>query len=167
MNEIFRRVSTREFTDKPVSQDYLIAILKAGMQAPSAGNQQPWEFLVVTDNNLLKKLADVSLHSKPLETATAAIIVLQKSDDHLKLPYCKTQDLSACSQNILLAATALNLGVVWLGVEPFEEKKAFIKELFNLPNSVSAFNIICLGHPKNPKEATSRFDETRIHFNAY
>ncbi len=167
MIEIYKRVSTRQFSDKQVSIDYIMMLLRAGMQAPSACNQQPWDFLVINDKDTLKKLLGVSSYTEPLETAKVAIVLLSRSDDQLKLPMCKVQDLSACTQNILLKATNLNIGAFWLALEPFESRKKFVKDVLNLPDTVEAFNIICLGYPKEQQDATSRFDETRIHFNEF
>ena len=60
MNSIFHRISVRKYEDKPVEKEKIMEILKAGMQAPSACNQQPWEFYVVTDKEKIQKLSKVT-----------------------------------------------------------------------------------------------------------
>ena len=57
---IYHRISVRKFEDKPVEKDLILDILRAGMRAPSACNQQPWEFYVVTDRDKIKALSKVS-----------------------------------------------------------------------------------------------------------
>lgn len=167
MNEIFKRVSTRNFTSEKISENDINILLKAGMQAPSAGNQMPWEFLVVTKKEEIENLATFSKYANALKTATLAIIVLAKQDKDLKFPESKYQDLSSATTNILLQATALNLGSVWLGVNPFDDRNKFIKNQFNIPDEIEAFSVICLGHSNAIKDQTSRFDKDRVHMNIY
>ena len=60
MNSIFHRISVRKYEDRPVEKEKIMEILRAGMQAPSACNQQPWEFYVVTDKEKIQKLSKVT-----------------------------------------------------------------------------------------------------------
>lgn len=167
MNEIFKRYSTRAFTDVEVKKEDINLLLKAGMQAPSAGNQQPWEFIVVDDRNTLDELAYVSPYSVALMSTPLAIVILAKSDDELKFSNCKIQDLSACAQNILLQATSQELCSLWVSLEPYNERKDFVKNLLDIPENREAFAIICIGYSEKNKEQTLRFDESRVHFNKY
>ncbi len=167
MNEIFKRVSNRSFQDRPVSIDLIERIIEAGMQAPTAGNQQPWEFVVINDKETLSTLSKVSVYSTPISKTPLAIVVLSKSDKELSIPVCKIQDLSACSQNMLIEATALDLGSLWIPIEPFEDRKKYVKKLLDIPDNREAFSIICVGYAQKERKQISRFDRNRIHFNKY
>lgn len=167
MNEIYKRFSCNQFHDRKISIDLVEALLKAGMHAPSSANQQPWEFVVIDKREILDELARVSDYTCALSTAPLAIVVLSKGDKDLKIPYCKVQDLSACTQNILLQATALDLASLWIPVEPFEIRKEYMKKLLRLPYDMDAFSVICVGYADVPSKRPSRFDRERIFFNEY
>ena len=74
MNEIFSRVSIRKFTNQPVEREKIVTMLRAAMQAPSAHNQQPWEFYVVSDKDMLEKLSHISKYSMSIKNAPVAIV---------------------------------------------------------------------------------------------
>jgi nitroreductase len=166
MKEIFERTSVRHFTDEPVPREAIRRLLEAAMQAPSAGNQQPWEFIVVQNPTRLKALAGVSPYAAPLAVAPLGIIVLFK-EAKLRFPECWQQDLSACTQNILLEAVHLGLGAVWLGIAGFAYRVNAVKKLFKLPDGVSAFAAIAVGYPAEKKKATLRFSESRVHHESF
>ena len=167
MNEILTRTSIRAFKEQPVEQEKLELILKAAMQAPSAGNQQPWEFIVVTKRELLDKLAMVSPYASALKTAQAAIVLLNNEKYHRFNGQYVEQDLGACAQNILLMCEHVGLGAVWLGITPDIERMQFVSTLFELPKEVSALAILPLGYKQNSREAKSRYDESRVGYNCY
>ncbi|MDR1276043.1 MAG: nitroreductase family protein [Candidatus Accumulibacter sp.] len=166
MKEIFERTSVRRFTGEAVPKDAVRKLLEAAMQAPSAGNQQPWEFIVVEDAEHRRALAGVSPYATPLVGAPLGIVVLLKGDA-LRFPECWRQDLSACTENLLLEAVHLGLGAVWLAIADFPSRIAAAKKLFNLPEHVSAFAAIAVGYPVEKKKATLRFDESRVHYETY
>lgn len=114
MNPIFKRKSIRNFSDDEVSTDKIKNLIRAGMQAPSAFNSQPWEFIIVSDKEDLKAVSKMSRYARPAENAQKLIIVLgNTTKDNVVMPMIQ-QDLSACTQNILLQAVAEGLGAVWL-----------------------------------------------------
>ena len=104
MNAIFKRKSIRKFLDKEIEDEKIERLLKAGMQAPSAINSQPWEFLVVKDKEGIKKIENMSQYSKPAKTSTCCIITLFNEDYLSQFDNYKwvQQDMGACTQNILL-----------------------------------------------------------------
>lgn len=166
MNVIFRRRSIREYTGKKVSDELVEKVLRAGMAAPSAGNQQPWHFIVIDDREILNKIPKVHPYSKMLKNASHAIVVcgdvsLQRYEGYW------VQDCSAATQNMLLMATELGLGSVWLGVYPVEERVAGIEQLFNLPEGVIPLSIISIGYPAETKEPADRFNPSRVHKNKW
>jgi len=131
MKTIDIRRSVRQFKDKEVSKEKIEALLRAAMQAPSAGNQQPWEFLVVQNRDMLDKLSKMSPYATPIANGNVAVILLGV-EDRMRFPENWEQDMSAATQNLLLEAVEQDLGSVWLGVSPLEDREIFVKDLFNL-----------------------------------
>lgn len=165
MNAIYTRRSVRAFLEKAVEKEKIEKILRAAMQAPSAGNGQPWEFIVVRGEKNLKNLSSYSKYSGCLKNADVAIIVLCNKTRLVFADFWQ-QDLAAATQNILLQATELGLGSVWFGTAPDEEKMQFIKDLYQLDKDLFPFSIIGIGYPKdeNANKFIDRFDESRIHY---
>lgn len=167
MKEIFTRRSIRQFTNEPVSDTDLDQLLHAAMQAPSAGNQQPWEFVVLNDKALMLKVLDFHPYSTPLKTADCAIVVCMKTmTNPIMMPYC-AQDCAAATQNILLEATHLGLGAVWMGVYPDEGRVNSTRALIEAPDDITPFCIIALGHPAQSPEPADRYDAARVHTNKW
>lgn len=165
MSLMLKRKSVREFKDTPVTKDQIKALLTSAMQAPSAKNQQPWDFIVVDDQTLLQHLSTMHKGSWPLKTAPLAIIpVLRESD---KSPLMTVQDISASVENILLEAVQLELGAVWIGVYPLKERIAHVSEIFHFPKENTPFCIIAIGHPIQQSEVNIRYDEDRIFYNQW
>ena len=167
MNAIFKRVSVRKFTDGPVSEEHLEQLLRAGMAAPSGGNQQPWRFVVVTDAALNEKLGETSKFAKPAAAAPLNIVpVIDRSG--ARFPELAQLDLSACVENILLEAVELDLGAVWLCVFPEEDRMAHVRETLGIPADLEPFAIVSVGHPAEaPHEQQDRFDVERVHHNRW
>jgi nitroreductase family protein len=162
---ILSRVSVRRYTDVPVTDEEITAILHAAMSAPSAVNRQPWEFFVVDDPELLKRLADALPYAKMAAQAPLAIVVcgsrerfLEGVDDVLW-----EQDLSAASENILLAAHAIGLGGVWTCLYPHEERIAPVRAILNIPDRMIPFNLIPVGHPEHDHAPMDKWHPDCIH----
>ena len=167
MNMIFKRKSVRSFTDEKVSTDKIKNLIRAGMQAPSAFNSQLWEFIVVSDKKDLKAVSKMSRYARPAENAQKLIIVLGNTErDNVVMPMIQ-QDLSACTQNILLQAVAEGLGAVWLGFYLIEDRVNSLRQYFNIPEYIIPFSVIAIGYPKEDKEPESRYDESKIHLGKY
>ena len=120
MREIFHRVSIRRYQDRPVEKDKIEEILRAAMQAPSAANQQPWEFYVVTSKEKLEALSKTSPYAAMTAKAPVAIVSVYRKD--CNLPSYAEIDMSIAMENLWLEADALGLGGVWLGMAPIEER---------------------------------------------
>ena len=166
MQEIINRRSIRSYRADAVSEEQIEHILRAGMAAPSAGNQQPWEFIVVTDRDLLTKITEVHPYSKMLLEAPAAIIVCGNTRREKHKGFW-VQDCSAAVQNMLLEATHQGLGSVWLGVHPREDRVDGLKKLFNLPETVIPLAVIALGYAKEQPVPVDRFNTAYIHQNRW
>lgn len=162
MKAIFERVSIRQFTEAPVEEEKVERLLRAAMAAPSAGNQQPWEFYIVDDHQTLEALAECSPYSGCAKNAPMAIVPCYRTQG-LRFEECVDLDMSAVTQNILLEAVELGLGAVWLCVAPVEDRMANVKRALSLPDGIEAFSIIPCGYPAEERAAADRFDESRIH----
>lgn len=162
MNDIFTRVSIRKYQNRPVEPEKTMAILRAAMQAPSAKNQQPWEFYVVTNREKLEALSAVSPYSGMTKTAPAAIVSVYRRD--CQLPDYAHVDMSIAMENLWLEAINQGLGGVWLGIAPQEERMRAVEEILELPEHLRAFAIFPYGYPAEERKQQDRFDESRIHY---
>ena len=162
MEAILKRRSIRQFTNQPIAKDDLTTLLRAAMMAPTARNCQEWEFVVVRDKNTFKEMMHVHPYAKMLEQAACAIIVCSNTQREHAPGYWMA-DCGAATQNILLAATSLGIGSVWLGVYPNEERMNGLAQILGLPDYVKPLNIIALGYPAEKKEDLDRFDPAKIH----
>lgn len=157
---IEKRRSVRSFKDTPIPEDALLKILKAGIMAPSAGNVQPWKFIVTTESELKMKLAGAALGQYWMAEAGVIITVCAVEDESAtyygmrgKSLYC-IQDTAAAVENILLAATALGYGSCWVGA--FDEME--VRNILNIPRNVRPVAMIPIGVPAETPEARSRKD---------
>jgi nitroreductase len=167
LDTIYARRSIRQYQDKPVEKEKLEYLLKAAMAAPSAMNIKPWEFVVVTDKSILKKIRTSMIFGK--YDAPAAIVVCGNIS-FFKHPMASefwVQDCSAATENILLAAVELGLGTVWLGVHPIFNFSKRISQILKLPSQVKPLNVIYVGYPAEEKEPRTQFDPSRIHWETY
>lgn len=132
------------------------------MAAPSAGNEQPWEFIVLRDKDIMKKITEVHPYSKMLLNADVAIVVCGDESKEVFKGFW-VQDCSAATENILLEAEDKGLGAVWLGVYPIKDRIDGIKKVLDIPNSVVPLSIIPVGYKDEEKKAEDRFKKERIH----
>lgn len=159
---ILTRRSVRQYTSHLVPKKVVKRLLSAAMQAPSAGNQQPWHFIVVTRREQLNAMAEVLPKGKMLAQAPLGIMVCADTTD-LKHQDYWVQDCAAATQNLLLAAHASGLGAVWLGVYPREDRVQNLTQLFQLPDYVVPFCAVALGYPAIKVEPQNRYQEERVH----
>ena len=165
LKTIFSRKSVRTYTDAAVSKDQLTLLVKAGMAAPTACYARPWDFIIITDKECLKKLADALPTSKSAEKAAAAIVVTGDLNRQCKGKDASywMLDCSAASENILLAAESMGLGAVWTAVFPEADRIALVRNILGIPEGVVPLNIICIGVPNAKDTAKDKFDAKLIH----
>ena len=161
MNSIFHRISVRKYEDKPVEKEKIMQILKAGMQAPSACNQQPWEFYIVEDPEILEELSETTPYAKLTAKAPMAIVTAYRKE--CTAPAYAQIDLSICMENMWLATDEVGLGGVWMGIAPLEDRMEEVEKIIGIPESQRAFGIFALGYPAEERTQQDRYDETRIH----
>ena len=162
MNAIFHRTSIRKYTDQMVEKEKVEKMLRAAMAAPSAGDQRPWEYYVVTDKELLAKLAASSPYAGCTGKAPMAFVACYKDD--IIFPEYAQIDLSASVENLLLEADALELGAVWLGIAPIEERMNEVEQILGMREGLHAFAIIPCGYPVAVNEQEDRYEEARVHY---
>lgn len=162
MNSIYHRISVRKYQDRPVEREKIEAILRAAMQAPSAGNQQPWEFWVVTNKEIIEKLSKVSPYAGCTKGAPAVIVAAYRED--CMMPEYAQIDLSIAMENLWLEADEQGLGGVWLGIAPIEERMKAVEEIVGLPDGLRAFATFPVGYPAESRPQQDRYDENRIHW---
>ncbi len=149
LQNILTRTSDRMFDpSKEVSPDDIQIMLQAAMAAPSAVNRQPWQFVVVTNRQLLNQLAAELPYCHMANLAAGAIVVCGDKERFLEGDDSElwVQDLSAASENILLAAHAIGLGAVWTALYPHKDRMGTVTEALTLPESFVPFNVIPFGY---------------------
>ena len=162
IDAIMTRRSIRKYTDRAVPDELVSQLLKAAMAAPSAGNEQAWQFIVIRDRALLDAIPKFHPYSAMLKYASVAVLVC----GDLTLEKYKgfwVQDCSAATQNLLLAATAKGLGAVWTGVYPLEDRVAGMRKLLNLPEHVIPLSLVPIGYPAEQPAKADRFNTGRVH----
>lgn len=163
IDAILTRRSIRKFTGKAITNEQLNLLLKAGFQAPSAHNHQPWHFVVVRDNKTLEEIANLHPYAKMLPQAGCGIIVCGDINKESREGFL-VEDCSAAIQNILLAAHGIGLGAVWCGVYPDTDRTAVFSKILSLPENIIPVGLIAVGYPDEKKETADRFDSSKIHY---
>ncbi len=165
---IFKRRSIRRYKPQEVEREKLILLLKTAMAAPNAANFQPWEFIVVTDQDVLRKLQTKLWAGR--YHAPAAIVVC----GNLKIGTNKTtglgywvQDCSAAAENICIAAVGLGLGTVWIGVYPLPSVIKPVSKICNLPEDIIPLCVIYVGYPAEDKLPRTQYDEHHVYWQQY
>ena len=159
---ILTRRSIRSYTAEPVTEVDIETILHAAMAAPSAGNQQPWHFVVTTEREWLDRMAETTPYGKMLREAPLAITVCADTRD-LRHPTMWQQDCSNAAENALIAIHALGLGAVWLGFWPKMERVEPLKAVLGLPEGVEPLCVLAVGHPAEGQPAVDRFRDESVH----
>jgi len=152
------RRSVRAFTKEEVSDEEVQKLIDVARRAPSAGNIQPWEFVVVRDVKIKHKLSMAALNQTFIKEAPVVILVCADEarskwgyGSRGASLYC-LQDTAAAIQNMLLAACALGLATCWVGA--FHEDT--VAKVMNVPVGVRPIAIIPVGHPAEKPEVRQK-----------
>ncbi len=156
------RRSMRHFRPGAVPDLALERLLRAGMAAPSAGNEQPWHFVIIRERATLAALSASHPYAGMVRDADLALLVCADLTA-VKHRDFWPQDCAAATQNILLAAHALGLGSVWVGVYPRESRMREVRSIITLPDAVEPFSLLPVGFPREQKGPEDRFLSDRIH----
>lgn len=162
---IYGRKSVRHFdTAQEIPQELVIKLLEAACQAPSAGNLEPWRFVVVKDKGLKEKLVAAAVGQGSI--AEAPIVIVVCIDLHVAAGGYRSrgrdlyaiQDTAAATENLLLAAYAEGLGSCWVG--SFNEKSA--ARALSLASHIRPVAMVALGHPRSDRHKPTRRDVSEV-----
>ncbi len=164
------RKSIRAFKKQPVSDEAIKTLLDAAGCAPSAGNIQPWEFVIVRDQQIKEKLAEAALDQEFIKDAPLVIAVCADEKrsalgygNRGRTLYC-LQDTAAATQSILLAAYSIGLGACWVGAFNEDEAKIILKA----PDGIRPVALIPLGYPdESPRQRGRRFLNQIVHYDTF
>jgi len=169
MEEIFKRRSIRKYRKGEIEDDKIDKLLKAAMQAPgSRMGKEPWEFIVIKNKETINKLSEMDNNSKVLKGASLAIVLIANMD-HSHFKHVWQQDMAAAATTLLLEASYLDLGAVWVNIAPKKERMEYVSNLFNLSENLRPFNIISIGYPAEGEKNKfiDKYHEDRIHYEKY
>jgi len=166
MEALLTRRSVRRYQDRPVPDDVVREILVAAMHAPSADDEQPWQFVVIDERRLLDAIPGFHPWAQMARRAPLAILVCGDSRLVLNQGFW-AQDCAAATQNLLLAAWDHGVGSVWCGVNSDASLEQAFRRLLRLPEPVVPFALVVLGYPAAPPPQVQRFQEDRVHRNGW
>lgn len=165
MNSIFKRISIRKYEKRHVEPEKIERILRAGMQAPTSGNQQPWEFFVVSDREKMKVLSKTHIYSGFVNDADFVIVPCYRNDEKLLVhPEDVQLDLANATELMLLEVTELGLGATWIGIAPLQERMEYVSKALNMPEGLTPFCLMPVGYPAESRPQQDRYDESRVHY---
>jgi nitroreductase len=167
MDVTLTEMNVRSYADQAVCPEFVRKVLLAAMAASSAGDQRPWHFVVVEDQETRQRMAEI-LHPFAHMLPEAPVVILVCGDPTLqKHAHFWVQDCAAATENILVEARALGLGAVWLRIYPVEGRVQNFRKLLNLPPHVIPFALTPVGYPAEKSEPKCRYDEARVHFDRW
>lgn len=169
IENIMTRTSVRSYSDRPIAKETVDTLLRAAMAAPTAGNKQPWRIVVVNKRATLDSIAaDFQYMTMAKE---AALAVIMCGDTTATFPGAGkefwVQDVSAASENLLLAAHSMGLGAVWCGIYPQTERVSQFSKLLELPSNIIPMSCICVGYPKGQTTPKDKWKPENIHYNLW
>ena len=168
IENIMTRTSIRQFKAQPVEQDKVDILLKAAMAAPSALNLRPWHFIVINDKETIALLSGKRPTNAPLMIAVCGDTdKTMLPDGSTKLPDFWVEDVSAATENLLLAAHALGLGAVWTGVYPAMDRTAEVANVLNCPQNIVPLAVVRVGYPDESPEPKNKYKEENISYNKF
>ncbi len=162
LTAITTRRSIRAYKPDPLDEALVKQLVAAGMAAPSAHNRRPYHFVTITEPATRQSLKDKSMFGKMLDQAPLAIAVC---GDKIAQPVHDflLEDCSAATENILLAAHALGLGAVWIGIFALTGWAKFISKTLALPSHIVPIALIAIGYPEETKKVRDRYEDGKWH----
>ena len=169
INNIMTRVSVREFTGEKISEAQIDTLLRAAMAAPSAINKQPWAFIVVTDEAKIAALGEALPYSRCSNKPAVAIIPCGDLSKAIpgEMANFWINDVSAATENLLLAAHAMGLGAVWTGLHPDMNRAKMVQEMLGLPEHIIPLCVVPVGVPAEQPEIKDKYKPENIHYNEW
>lgn len=137
-------------------------VLQAGFVAPSAGNQQPWEFYVVTKREMIEELSRTSPYAVAAAKAPVVLVIAARTD--VIFPTITDIDCAIATENLWLELEELGLGGVMMAIAPVPERMEAVKNILDLPENQYAFALLPFGYPVGKKPQVDRCDAKKIHW---
>ena len=166
LKAILSRRSIRQFTEQAISYKDIVQLLRAAMSAPSAGDEQPWKFVVIDDKDILLQASKTDRGMQVISRAAAAILICAEPRLTKYKGYWP-EECAAATENVLIAANILGLGSIWIGLYPVGYRIRRIRNIIHLPRRIIPFAFISLGYTSEKKPQPDRIDPRRIHLNCW
>ncbi|MBD5257813.1 MAG: nitroreductase family protein [Barnesiella sp.] len=169
IDDIMTRSSVRAYSDKEVEPEKIDTLLRAAMAAPTARNLQPWRFVVINDRALLDTISANFGSMTMAKNASLAIVTcgdLSAAMEGEGRDYW-IQDVSAATENLLLAAHAMGLGAVWCGIYPVSSRVADFSALLSLPDNIIPMACVCIGYPAAESTPKDKWHPEYIRYNSW
>ena len=169
IENLMTRVSVREFTGEKISAEQIDTLLRAAMAAPSALNKQPWAFVVVTDEKNIAQLGESLPYSRCSTHPACAFIPCGDLSKTIEgdLAAFWINDVSAATENLLLAAHAMGLGAVWTGLHPDMNRVTMVQQLLGLPEHIIPLCVVPVGVPAEQPAVKDKYKPENIHYNGW
>ena len=169
IKNIMTRVSVREFTGEKISEAQIDTLLRAAMSAPSAINKQPWAFIVITDEEKIAQLGEALPYSRCSNHPAVAIIPCGDLTKAIpgEMADFWINDVSAATENLLLAAHAMGLGAVWTGLHPDMNRAKMVQEMLGLPEHIIPLCVVPVGIPAEQPAVKDKYLPENIHYNKW
>ena len=166
IKNLMSRTSIRAYQDKPIEDQKIEKILRAAMAAPSAGNKQPWRYIVIKEKKTLEIISENFNTMKMVKDAPLAVVVCGDMNDTFPSDGRDywVEDASAATENLLLAAHAMGLGAVWCGIYPMQERVKYLKELLGMPENIIPLNVVPIGYPAEDPAPKDKWKPENIHY---
>lgn len=170
MDNVLKRRSVRTFDlSKKIDYNTLRLLCEAAEEAPSARNQKSRSYIIIDDENIIKELAKASTGAKVLTNCNTCIAIIGNDSNNLVTPHMQNQDLACATENILIAATSLNIGSCYIGIYPLEDRVKHCNRVLNVSDGYFTFSIIGLGYPleDNVFYQKNKLSEDMLHYNRW
>ena len=157
------RRSIRKYKSTPIEDEKIKKCLEAARWAPSASNKQPWEFIIVKDEKVRKKFAEIHPYAKFVAESPVVFVPLTNPEIHAKY---HMSDTGSSIMHFMIEAHSLGLGTCWAGVigASFEPE---LKKLLNIPDHLNIMAIVALGYPDQTRESSRKPMDELVHWEKY
>ncbi len=157
------RRSIRKYKDQPVEKEKIQKCLEAAQWAPSASNKQPWEFLIVTDEQVRKKLSEIHPYARFVAESPVVFVPLTNPEVH---PKYHMSDTALATLQYIIEAHSLGLGTCWAGVIDSSIEPE-IKNLLGVPEHLNILGLVATGYSDEEPTRTRKELDTLVHYENY
>jgi nitroreductase len=163
---ILKRRSIRRYTSKEITEEQIKKLMEAAMAAPSAHNNQPWEFVVVKDREIRGKLSKAHPYAWMCAESPLVVVVCGDTDSLQWIDDC-----SAAAENMLLAGTEMGLGSCWIAARGTKysgkDDEQVIRDILGIPKKIGVLCMLSFGYPDEEKAPRTQYKEDKIHRERY